>query len=193
VSPAEALVAAIRGLDRADPTLVAIDGRSAAGKSTLASRVADMTDVSVIDGDDFYAGGTDDEWDAMSPGEKAAHCIDWQRQRSVLEALARGEAARWHPYDWDANDGRLVETPTMCPPAPVVILEGVYSARPELADLFHLRVLYDAPVEVRHRRWVEREGAGYLDDWARRWSEAEEWYFARVMPPTAFDLVLAAE
>lgn len=190
--PVETLVAAIRRLDRVDPTLVAIDGRSAAGKSTLAGEVAGPLEAVVIDGDDFYAGGTAEEWDAMSSAEKAAHCVDWRRQRPVLEALARGEEARWHPYDWETGDGRLLEQPTVCLPAQVVILEGVYSARPELADLIHLRVLYDAPAGLRHLRWVEREGEGYLDDWARRWSQAEGWYFSHVMTPDRFDLVLPA-
>jgi uridine kinase len=192
VSAAGTLVAAIGRLNRNDPTLVAIDGHSAAGKSTLAAEVAGQIQAVVIDGDDFYAGGTGEEWDNMSPAEKAAHCIDWRRQRPVLETLARGEEAWWRPYDWDAGDGRLADRPTVCPSAPVVILEGVYSARPELADLFHLRVLYDAAADLRHSRWIEREGPGYLDDWARRWSEAEEWYFTQVMPPEEFDLVLPA-
>ena len=78
-------------------------------------------------------------------------------------------------------------------PAQVVILEGVYSCRPELADLFDLRVLYDARREVRLQRIAEREGADYRTDWNRRWEEAEQWYFTQVMPPHAFDLVLSAE
>jgi uridine kinase len=190
--PLSALVEAIDGLDQAGTKLVAIDGHSAAGKSTLAAQVARQTSAAVIDGDDFYAGGTAAQWDAMSPAEKASHCIDWRRQRPVLEALTRGETASWHPYDWDANDGRLMTEPTVCSPAEVVILEGVYSARPELADLFHLRVLYDAPAYLRHRRWMAREGEDYPDEWARRWSEAEDWYFTRVMPPERYDLILNA-
>jgi uridine kinase len=193
MTSAETLVSAIRRVGRPEPILVAVDGRSAAGKSTLAAEVAGRIAASVIDGDDFYAGGSEAVWDAMSAAEMAAHCIDWRRQRSVLETLARGEEARWHAYDWDAGDGRLMEQPTICPPSPTVILEGAYSARPELADLFHLRVLYDAPTGLRHRRWFEREGEGYDDDWARRWSKAEDWYFARVMPPEEFDLVIPAE
>jgi uridine kinase len=186
------LVEAVRGLDVDGPILIAIDGHSAAGKSTLAAEVARALEASVIDGDEFYAGGTAEQWDAMSPAEQAAHCIDWRKQRPVLEALARGEEARWHAYDWESGDGRLLEQPTICSEAPVIILEGVYSARPELADLFHLRVLYDAPAGLRRHRWVNREGEDYFDDWARRWSEAEEWYFAQVMPPDRFDLVLSA-
>jgi uridine kinase len=192
MSAAAQLVEAIHRLDRPGPSLVAIDGPSAAGKSRLTAEVASQLPAVVIDGDDFYAGGTAEEWDAMSPAEKAAHCIDWRRQRPVLEALARGQKRSWHAYDWGANDGRLMDQPTVVSPAPVVILEGVYSARPELADLFDLRVLLDAPAEVRRRRWVGREGEGALDEWARRWSEAEEWYFSRVMPPERFDLVLSS-
>jgi uridine kinase len=193
VPAVETLVEAIRRLDRDWPTLVAIDGHSAAGKSTLAAAVARPLDAAVIDGDEFYAGGTAEQWDVMSPAEKAAHCIDWRKQRPVLEALARGEEARWHAYDWDVGDGRLLEHPTIYPKASFVILEGVYSARPELADLFQLRVLYDAPPGLRHLRWVNREGERYYDDWARRWSEAEDWYFSHVMTRDQFDLVLPAE
>ncbi|HEX6147674.1 MAG TPA: hypothetical protein VF083_12930 [Acidimicrobiia bacterium] len=172
------------------PVLVAIDGGSGAGKSTLAREVGSRVGGAVIDGDDFYAGGTAAEWDAMSAAEKAAHCIDWRRQRPVLETLARRRPASWHPYDWESDDGRLLERPTVCQPAPVVILEGVYSARPELADLFDLRVLCDTPAETRRQRIVARDGGADRTEWNRRWEEAEQWYFGRVMPRDRFDLVL---
>jgi uridine kinase len=192
IEAVSALVEAIDGLEQKGTRMVAIDGHSAAGKSTLAAEVARHAGAAVIDGDDFYAGGTASQWDAMSPAEKVDHCIGWRRQRPVLEALARGETATWHAYDWEANDGRLMTEPSVCSPAAVVILEGVYSARPELADLFHLRVLFDAPAQLRDRRWAEREGEGHADDWARRWSEAEDWYFTHVMPTERFDLILPA-
>ena len=178
--------------DRPNPILVALDGRSAAGKSTLAAAVAPLVDAVVIDGDDFYSGGSADQWNAMSAAEKVSHCIDWRRQRAVLEKLATGEAAFWHPYDWEADDGTLEQTPVLCEPASVVILDGAYSARPELADLFDLRVLLDAPAGLRRERLIEREGEDYREEWNARWDEAEQWYFGMVMPPESFDLVIAA-
>jgi uridine kinase len=184
-------IAAI-GSDGSRPVLVAIDGGSGAGKSTLALEVGRRTSAAVIDGDDFYAGGTAAEWDAMSPAERASHCIDWRRQRPVLEALARGEPASWHPYDWDTDDGRLLDHPTVCQPAAVVVLEGVYSGRPEMSDLFDIRVLYEAPAGIRRRRIVEREGEDHRTEWNRRWEAAEQWYFGNVMPRSAFDLVIPA-
>ncbi|MET0696158.1 MAG: hypothetical protein ABWZ58_01910 [Acidimicrobiia bacterium] len=180
------------GSDRPGPILVALDGQSAAGKSTLAGEVAPLVGAVVIDGDDFYSGGTAETWDAMSAAEKANHCMDWRRQRPVLETLASGLAATWHPYDWEVDDGSLAATPVVCEPAPVIILDGAYSARPELADLFDLRVLLDAPATLRRAQLIEREGEGYREEWNARWDEAEQWYFGNVMPPESFDLVIEA-
>lgn len=170
--------------------MVALDGRSAAGKSTLIARVAPLVGAGVIDGDDFYAGGTASEWDAMTTAEKVDHCIDWRRQVPVLESLAKGMPAAWHPYDWEADDGRLSERATVLEPAPVIVLDGAYSARPELASLFHLRVLLDSTPELRADRLREREGDGYREEWNSRWEEAEQFYFGEIMPPEKFDLVL---
>ena len=176
--------------DRVDPLIVAIDGRSGAGKSTLASALAQQLGAAVIDGDDFYAGGTSQEWDAMTPAQRADHCIDWRRQRSVLEAVAQGREATWHAYDWEADDGRLSDRSRTCRPARVVILDGAYSARPELAGLLDLRVLLDVPDEVHREQLRQREGEHYRQEWEARWASAEDAYFTSRMPPEAFDLVI---
>jgi uridine kinase len=169
--------------------LVALDGRSATGKSTLADLVGQRLGALVIDSDDFYRGGTDAFWDAMTAAQKMDLVIDWERQRSVLERLHRRKATTWRPYDWDVDDGSLAAELTGGP-AEVVILEGAYSARPELADLLSLRVLLQLPREVRRQRLLQREGERYRAEWEARWGAAEDLYFQTVMPPKAFDLVL---
>ena len=171
------------------PLLVALDGRSAAGKSTLAQQVAARTAALVIDGDDFYRGGDDAFWRACSPVEKVDLVIDWRRQRTLLTKLGRAEPARWQPYDWEADDGRRGAEVSVGPAA-VVILDGAYSARPELADLFALRVLLDVPRPTRRERLLRREGERYRAEWEARWGRAEDLYFEQLMPPESFDLVL---
>ncbi len=171
------------------PVLVALDGRSAAGKSTLAQQVAARTAALAIDGDDFYRGGDDAFWQARSPAEKVDLVIDWRRQRALLTKLRQGEPARWQPYDWEADDGRL-GAEVHVGPAAVVILDGAYSARPELADLFALRALLHVPRPVRRERLLRREGERYRAEWEARWAEAEDLSFERLMPPESFDLVL---
>ena len=72
----------------------------------------------------------------------------------------------------------------------MVILDGAYSARPELSDLYSLRVLLDVTRDIRRARLLRREGERYRAEWEARWGEAEDLYFDVLMPPTAFDLVL---
>lgn len=177
--------------------VVGIDGRSGAGKTTLAAAITALasTPVTVIEGDLFYAGGRDETWDRRSAMEKVDWVIDWRRQRPVLEALRAGEPVRWHRFDWDAEDWDDPVAPfdgePMCSePAPIVVLEGAYSCRPELHDLLDLRVLLAAADGVRRRQLLERDGATYRADWEARWVEAEEHYFGSVMPPSRFDLVI---
>lgn len=187
---AEALADMIARLakQKVSPFIAAIDGKSGVGKSTMARALAERLDACVIEGDDFYAGGI--ELRSDSAASRAAACIDWTRQRSVLEALATGRTAHWRAFDWDAFDGRLCDEPTRLEPRPIVILEGVYAARPELSDLLDLRVLLVAPDEVRLARLAAREGR--IGPWERQWHEAEKFYFEAVMPTASFDVVVEA-
>lgn len=182
------------------PVFVALDGRSGAGKSTLATVVAETCrpqgiTVTVIGGDDFYAGGTAASWDQRSPAEKACRVIDWQRQHRLLEDLRLHGCASWYPFDWDASDwdsdpAPLRSTPTSATSADIVILEGAYSARPELHDVLDTLVLLDTPSEQRRRQLLQREGDHYRADWEQRWSAAEDHYFGVIMTPQRFHHVI---
>lgn len=171
---------------RSGPFVVAIDGRSGTGKSTLAQALAERLAATVIEGDDFYAGGTGIEGDP--PQSRAARCIDWLAQRRVLALLRSGQGASYHAFDWDAFDGSVLPEATLVAPAPVILLEGVYAARPELRDLLDLTILAAVPDAVRNARLIAREGE--IGPWEVQWHEAEDWYFAHAAPPEVFDLVL---
>ena len=180
--------------------VVGIDGRSGSGKSTLSRTLADLlldlgTTVTLIEGDDFYTGGSATTWDRRSPRQKVDRGMDWRRQRPVLEALRAGRPATFQPFHWDADDwdgepAPLAPDPIHVEPAAVVLLDGAYSCRPELHDLLDLRVLLEVSRDVRRRQLLEREGEAYRADWEGRWSVAEDLYFGEDMPPTAFDVVL---
>ena len=71
---------------------------------------------------------------------------------------------------------------------PVILLEGVYSGRAELRDLVDLRVYVGCAPEERLVRLLRREGE--IGDWERQWHRAEDWYFAKAMPPAKFDLIV---
>jgi len=75
-------------------------------------------------------------------------------------------------------------------PAPVVILDGAYSARPELDDVIDVSVLIDIPTDMRLARLAAREEPEFLAAWHERWDAAEDYYFTQVRPRSAFDLVV---
>ncbi|MFZ5892545.1 MAG: uridine kinase family protein [Myxococcota bacterium] len=178
-----------RSAATSQPLVVALDGRSGVGKSTWAKALATQLDATLIEGDDFFAGGVEVRRDR--PQERAAACIDWQSQRKVLSELRAGRAASYQAFDWLAFDGRLRVEATRCEARRVVLLEGVYSARPELRDLLDLRILLRVPEAVRQARLLAREGV--LTAWELQWHEAEQWYFAEAAPPECFDIVLDAD
>jgi uridine kinase len=174
---------------RKTPLLVALDGRSGAGKSTLSKRIASKVGAAVVSSDDFYTGGTFDDWAVRSPQEKATLCIDWKRLRTeVLEPLLTGHAATWGSFNWKTWVG-LSEDTLSCEPAPIVVLDGVYSTRPELADLIDVAVLVRLPDAIRRKRLKRREGKSFLERWHTVWDEAEDYYFTHVRPPSSFDIV----
>jgi uridine kinase len=180
-----------------EPILVAIDGGSGSGKTTFAAALAAQLDAVIVPSDDFFAAEiTDADWDALGPSGRAAAAIDWRRLREeALEPLLAGRTASWHPFDFAAGtrpDGTYpmaLEAATR-EPAPVIVLEGAYSTRPELADLIDLAVLVDVPLDERHRRIAVREKEGFRDAWHARWDGAEGHYFSHVRPASAFDLVV---
>lgn len=184
-------VAESRLRDHGAPLVLALDGRSGTGKSTMAAAVAAcLSSCTVIEGDQFYAGGSNEYWESLPAADMADRVIDWSRQRPVLEALRDGRDAVWHPFDWTTSEPGLAAEPWVSPAAAVIILDGAYSARPELADLVDVRVLVEAPDDVRRARLVEREGEAYTTDWQARWTAAEDHYFKTVLTPDTVDLRL---
>lgn len=181
-------------LQHKSPVLVALDGRSGTGKSTLAHAVAARVEASIVVSDDFYAGGNDDVWSGRSASEKVAHCIDWRRMRmEVLEPLLANKPASWHPLDFQPGNGWIgwKEELSTLEPAPVILLDGIYSARPELADLVDVAVLIETDDLVRRKRLVVREGQDFMQRWHQLWDAAEDYYFTHIRPRASFDLLLS--
>jgi len=179
------------------PIVIALDGGSGAGKSTLASIIKDELDIALIPLDDFFSAHIpDSEWDKFTVEEKLKYVFDWNRLRHhAIEPLLVGRPARWRAFDFqsglraDGTYGMEVE-PKELKPANVILIEGAYSASPELADLVDLTILVDMPVEERHARPEAREAEDFLKKWHQRWDEVEAYYFSQVSEKNSFDIVI---
>jgi uridine kinase len=168
------------------PLLVAIDGHSAAGKSTLArSMAAALPDVQVVHVDDFYRPMDEAERLALRPDEGYDRYFDWQRlQLEVLAPLRAGSDTSYRRYEWDAGSlGGLAVVRA----EGIVIVEGVYSFRPELRPLYDLSIFVATPPATRRMRQVTRSDS---DAWTSRCDAAERFYVATHRPEAAADLVV---
>jgi uridine kinase len=146
--------------------LVAVDGPSGAGKTLFAGRLAAA--VTAMLG---TAGGgaapvlrTDDLLDGW-----ADQLTFWPRlDRWVLEPLRSGRTGRYRRYNWVRREFSHRWIPV--DPAPIVILEGVSTARSTIRPELTFAVFVTAPAAVRRDRALARDGAAlapYLDEWRR--------------------------
>ena len=193
--PADLVVERIEQLkmERHGVLIVALDGNSGAGKTTIARQIEERIAAVNVSCDDFFVGGSNEFWSSKSTQQKIDSPIDWRRIRNeVLEPLRNGEPAWWHPFNWNSFQG-LSATVITAEPKPVVILDGAFSSRAELQDCLDLTVLVRVPKELRVARIVKREGAEYSDDWHATWQEAMDYYFDRMRPPESFDLIVSGE
>jgi uridine kinase len=149
--------------------LVCVDGPAASGKTTLAAAVEAALrrrecQPTTVHMDDLYDG-----WAGLRP-ELESRLI-----AQVLQPLGRGEAARWQRYDW--YEQRFSEWHDLEVPD-VLVLEGCGSGAQAYAPYRSLLVWLEAPLEVRLRRWVDRDGADVIAH-RQQWMEAEDTHFAR--------------
>jgi len=188
VAAVRQLVSAIdvRAAQKSGSYFVAIDGKSGTGKSTLAARLSECLDASVIEGDDFFVGGVN--LLECPDATLADMCIDWRSQAEVIRALRSRGAATYFPFDWEAFDGTKSGASKEVRSKRIVIVEGVYSARPELRGLVDFSVLVELPEDLRMSRLLEREGE--IGPWERQWHRAEDWYFENRSRREDFDAVL---
>jgi uridine kinase len=184
----EAVAEAGRWLEaRSDRTrVVAVDGHSAAGKSTFAATLAHHARAALLRGDDFYRVMNEAERAELGPAEGVELYYDWQRLRDqVLAPLCAGSTASYRPYDWAT--GRLSDHVSTVS-AKAIVLEGLFVSRPELGSFVDRSILVDAPATVRRRRQMERADAS--DEWLERWDAAERYFFEHIRPPGTFDIVV---
>lgn len=146
------------------PVIIAIDGRSGAGKTTLAvelaARLRAHHRVSLFHLEDIYPG-----WNGLMVG------ID-RYVATVLEPLSRGDAATWTSWDWQNHydgDSRVTL------PAEIVIVEGVGAAAAAARRLLSAVIWADSPEEVRRTRALDRDGGTYEPYWDQWAAQEEEW------------------
>jgi uridine kinase len=164
-----------RAAPRAGGTrVVAIDGRSGSGKTSLAAALRDQLRAPVVSLDDLYGG-----WDGLERG------IDLL-VATVLGPLAAGQAARVPRYDWVAGEWTA---PAVIEPPDILIVEGVGAGARRAASFESLLVWLEVPTPVRKRRALGRDGETFAPYWDQ-WAAHEDLMLARERTPDRADITL---
>lgn len=168
-------------------TIVAVDGRCASGKTTLAEWLADQLGAGVIHMDDFFlpAGLRTEERLREAGGN-----VHYERfAREVLPRLEKWEAFRYKRFDcrtMEIREERLI------PGGAVRIVEGSYSCHPFFGNYMTYRIFCDCSYPLQCERIRLRNGETALTQFQKKWIPLEESYFALYGIRERADIVLQA-
>jgi uridine kinase len=154
--------------------VIAIDGRSGSGKTSLAARLRSGLPAPVVTLEDLYGG-----WDGLERG------IDLLVSE-VLEPLAAGLAARVPKYDWVAG---AWATPWVLEPPEVLIVEGVGAGARRAAAYASLLIWVEAAESVRKQRALDRDGPAFGPHWDM-WAAQEDAVLVRERTAERADIVI---
>ncbi|MED6046615.1 MULTISPECIES: nucleoside/nucleotide kinase family protein [Rothia] len=154
------------------PLVLAVDGRSGAGKTSLAARLAAAAAARCPAGvvlfhlEDLYPG-----WDGLTEGVRL-----WTE---MLTRLLDGRDAAWRAWDWAAGAPDPAER-ILSAEAALIIAEGVGASAPGHPEVVpDLTVWLQLPAAQRRRRALARDGELYRPHW-ERWAAQEDALLARL-------------
>ncbi len=159
--------------------LVAIDGRCASGKTTLAAALGEaLSDIgcSILHMDDYFLRPEQRTPERLAkPGEN----IDHERFLSeVLKPLSEGKPFQYIPFSCRCQ--KLLD-PVAMNPTPIVVMEGSYACHPSLRSYYDVRFFLSVDPETQMRRIASRNGNN-AEAFRTRWIPLEEVYIAAHAP-----------
>ncbi|MEV0720411.1 uridylate kinase [Asanoa sp. NPDC050611] len=181
-----ALADAALEVERAHPVRVAVDGCSAAGKTTLGDELADVLrartprEVIRVNIDRFKrAVAARTRFPQHSPESYYFESWDYDGIRDhLLVPLGPGGSRRYRHELMDFAAVTVLDGPPRTASADAILVaDGCFLQRPEIDDYWDLRIFIDIPMEEVLRRGVARDQA-----WMESAQEAERRYRTKYIP-----------
>ena len=169
----EGLLSKIDGLLANGNAVVAIEGGSASGKTTLAKFLTAVYDCTVFHMDDFFLRP---EQRTKARFDEIGGNVDRERFLSeVLIPLKNGEPIKYRKFDCFSMS--LTDEETVIPKK-LTVIEGAYSMHPELARYYDLSVFLEISPELQRERINHRNSPEMAKRFFNEWIPLEEKYFS---------------
>jgi len=152
--------------------LIAIEGGSASGKTTLAALLSRVYGCGIFHMDDFFLQAHQRMPERFAePGGN----VDYERfLDEVLKPLAAGEAFAYRPF---LCSSMTLGAPVSAKPEKLSVVEGAYSMHPLLAPYYDASVFLAVSPEEQAERILLRNGPVMQKRFLEEWIPLEHLYF----------------
>ena len=182
------LFAKIDKMLKTQSVIVAIEGGSASGKTTLSKMLEEFYDCTVLHMDDFFLRP---EQRTPERFTEVGGNVDRERfLKEVLLPLSENKPILYRRFD--------CATFAFCDPIKIIpkkltIVEGAYSMHPELASYYDLSVFLDIDSELQKKRIERRNSPEMAKRFFEEWIPLEKIYFSKMEVEQRCDISIASE
>jgi uridine kinase len=157
------------------PFVVAIDGMSASGKTTLGNSLHEHFPESILfHMDDYFLQPHQRTCERLS---EVGGNVDYERFKEEIILHLNDENGITHrKYDCQSQ---TLDPKLHADWKPVIIIEGAYSQHPYFGDVYDLCVFCEISPEEQRKRILKRNGAKMLKRFESEWIPKENAYFAK--------------
>jgi len=165
--------------------IIAIDGRCASGKSTLAANLKESLDCNIIHADHFFL-----RPEQRTPKRYAEVGGNIDRERFLEEILIPlSNKEELHYRKFDCSTFKL--TPSVCiAPEKLTVIEGVYSMHPEFAKYYDFSVFLDILPDAQKTRIQKRNSPVTAERFFSEWIPLEQKYFTEMQIKDSCDMTI---
>ena len=168
--------------------IMAIEGGSASGKSTLADTLQSIYGCNVFHTDDFF----------LRPEQRTPERLNeiggnLDRERfldEVLMPLSEGKDVNYRKFNCTSMK---IEDGITFKPSKLTVVEGAYSMHPDLSLYYDLSVYLDISPDLQRDRITKRNSQFFAMRFFNEWIPLEERYFKGMDIKDRCDIVLASK
>lgn len=165
--------------------ILAIEGGSASGKSTLSEALSEVYDCNIFHADDFFLRP---EQRTPERFKEIGGNIDRERLfNEIISSLVKNEAVNYRPFDCSSQS--LGESVTVTPKR-LTVVEGAYSMHPYFGEYYNLSVFLDISPDYQRKRIEKRNTPAFARRFFNEWIPLENIYFEKTDIKNRADLVI---